>query len=111
VDLTLYWEAIHPEPLAMDYKVFVHLLNPEGAIIAQHDGEPVAGRRPTRTWRRGDTIMDTHRLTWQAPEYTGPATIAVGLYEGTTLERLPAYDAQGQRWPEDRAVLGDVTVK
>jgi hypothetical protein len=111
LDLTLYWEAINPELVAMDYKAFVHLLNAGGEIVAQHDGEPVAGRRPTHTWRRGDKIIDTHRLVWQAREYAGPATVAVGLYGVTTMERLPAYDAQGQRWPADRVVLGDITVK
>jgi hypothetical protein len=111
LDLTLYWEAIHPEPLAVDYKIFVHLLDAEGEIIAQHDGEPVAGRRPTHTWRRGDTVIDTHRLVWRAQDYAGSATLAVGLYDGITMERLPAYDVHGQRRPADRAVLGEVTVR
>jgi hypothetical protein len=111
LDLTLYWEAIDPELSAMDYKAFVHLLNVGDEIIAQHDGEPVDGRRPTHTWRRGDEIIDTHRLVWQAQEYAGSATVAVGLYDVTTLARLPAYDAQGERWPADRVVLGEVTVK
>ena len=110
LDLTLYWEATNSEPTAMDYVAFVHLLDAGEEIIAQHDSEPVGGRRPTHTWRRGDKVIDTHRLVWQGREYAGPATVAVGLYDVTTLERLPAYDAQGQRWPADRVVLGNVTV-
>lgn len=111
LDVTLYWEAIGPEPIEVDYKAFVHLLNARYEIIAQHDGEPVADRRPTHTWRRGDTVIDRHRLEWLARDCAGPATVAVGLYDFATMERLPAYDAQGQRWPDDRVVLGDVTVQ
>jgi hypothetical protein len=111
LDLTLYWEAIPAAPVTGDYKVFVHLLDAAGEIVAQHDGEPASGRRPTRTWRSGDTVIDVHRLAWQERTPAGQLMLAVGLYDGATMERLPAYDAQGQRWPDDRAVLGGVTVK
>ncbi len=111
LDLTLYWEAIRAEPLKKDYKVFTHLLNEAGEIIAQHDGEPVAGRRPTHTWKRGDKIIDTHRLVWQAQEYAGTATLAVGLYDFQTSERLPAYGSMGERLLYDRVLLGKVKVE
>jgi hypothetical protein len=111
LDLTLYWRAILPEGATADQKAFIHLLNPEGEIVAQHDGEPVSGRRPTRTWREGEVIIDTHRLVWYVQDYTGPAAVAVGLYDAVTLERLPAFDPQGLRWRDDRAILGDVIVR
>jgi hypothetical protein len=57
-------------------------------------------------------VVDTHRLEWKGQEYPGGAvTVAVGLYDGTTMERLPAYAADGQRWPADCVVFGDVTIK
>ena len=108
--VTLYWTAINTETLDTDYKVFTHLLNGAGEIIAQHDGEPVTGRRPTHTWKEGDRIIDTHKMVWLTREYEGIATIEAGLYDFQTLERLPAYGAEGERLPHDRVILGDVRV-
>ena len=45
LDVTLYWRA--PQPLDMDYKVFVHVVR-EGQVVAQHDAEPGLGGYPTR---------------------------------------------------------------
>lgn len=109
--LTLYWVAINAEPLNADYTVFTHLLDGAGKIIAQHDGEPVTGRRPTHTWKKDDKIIDTHKIIWQTQEYTGTATIEVGLYDFQTKERLPGYGTKGERLPHDRVILGDVEVK
>jgi hypothetical protein len=110
LDVTLYWQATNPRPQDTDYKVFMHVLDETGQVIAQHDGEPAAGRMPTRTWRRGDTVVDTHRVVWLQPSYTGQATIVVGLYDFQTGERVPALDGQGQRLPHDRVVLGEIKV-
>ena len=109
--LILYWVAINAEPLSVDYTVFTHLLDGSGKIVAQHDGEPVAGRRPTHTWKKGDKIIDTHRIIWQVQEYAGTATVEVGLYDFQTKERLPAYGSRGERLPHDRVILGDIKVK
>jgi hypothetical protein len=111
LDLTLYWKATHTEPVSKGYKVFVHLLNEEGQVIAQHDGEPAGGRRPTHTWKSGDTIVDTHRLTWNAADYRGTATLVTGLYDFETGERLPAFGARGERLLHDSAFLGEVVVE
>ena len=66
------------------YRVFTHLLNGVGEIIAQHDGEPVTGRRPAQTWKEGDKIIDIHEIKWLTQEYEGIATIDVGLYDFQT---------------------------
>jgi hypothetical protein len=107
----LYWRATNEQLLSNDYTVFVHLLDQSGQLIAQHDGEPAAGRRPTRTWQEGDLIIDTHKLQWQTEIYRGPATIAVGLYDLETLERLPAYGPDGQRLADDRVLLPEIQVR
>jgi hypothetical protein len=111
LELTLYWMATNAQPVAEDYTVFVHLVDASGQIIAQHDGEPVAGRIPTSTWREGDTIIDTHRLEWQTQEYTGPVSAKVGLYSLQTLQRLPAYESEGERLPDDCIVLGEISIR
>ncbi len=78
--LTLYWRALENAGSA-DYVVFTHLLQPgTSQIVAQHDGRPVAGTRPTTSWLPGEVIVDTHELVFADVGYSGPAELEVGLY-------------------------------
>ena len=106
--VTLYWEANNDEPLSVDYTVFVHILNESGQVIAQHDGKPASGTRPIYTWRPGDIIPDTHEMVWLADSYEGRATIAVGLYDLTTQQRVPAYNADRTPLADNRVLLGPI---
>ena len=103
--VTLYWEANNDEPLSVDYTVFVHILNESGQVIAQHDGKPANGTRPIYTWQPGDIIPDTHEMVWLTDSYEGRATIAVGLYDLTTQQRVPGYSEDGKRLPNDSLLL------
>jgi hypothetical protein len=87
IPVTLYWNALSGE-IENSYTVFVHLLAPDGRVIAQHDGLPAQGERPTNEWVPGEYIVDRHELAWREPDYIGPAQIAVGLYDPETGERL-----------------------
>lgn len=62
------------------YKVFVQLLNPDGVLVAQRDGEPVGDLRPTFTWAAGETIRDRHALI--IPNDLPPThySLIIGLY-------------------------------
>jgi hypothetical protein len=95
--LTLYWRALEGVS-PMNYIVFTHLLAEDGHMVAQHDGSPANGTRPTTTWMPGESIVDPHSMTFSDAAYTGPARIAVGLYDPAT-GRVPT--ATG----EDRVVL------
>ena len=110
LELTLYWSAIHTAAIGTDEKVFLHVVDESGRIIAQHDGEPVEGRRPTGSWQEGDLVIDTHGLVWQVDAYSGPATIYVGLYDPGTGERLSVSGAEGQA-PGDALALGKIEVR
>ncbi|MCD6285340.1 MAG: glycosyltransferase family 39 protein [Anaerolineae bacterium] len=56
VPLTLFWKAeTTPEERL---KVFVHLIDGAGTLVAQTDAEPGAGFAPTLTWQPGETIVD-----------------------------------------------------
>jgi hypothetical protein len=84
--LTLYWQA--PQPLAGRYKVFVHLLDQRGQIVAQRDSEPAGGSRPTTSWRPGELISDKHGVLIPFGTPPGPAQVVVGLYSAETGQRL-----------------------
>ncbi len=108
VRLILYWQAL--TEIESDYTVFVHLLDEEGAVVAQHDSTPVKGVYPTSAWRPGETMVDGEYvlpLTGIAP---GRYTIEVGLYHWKTLQRLDVLDWAGN--PQDtRVLLADVWVE
>ena len=80
--VTLYWQGLAGSS-PVNYTVFTHLLAEDGQLIAQHDGPPANGSAPTNTWEAGETIQDPHQLTFksEAGDYTGPATVMVGLYD------------------------------
>jgi hypothetical protein len=100
--LTLFWRA--EQPVARRYKVFVHLLDPRGFVIAQRDAEPAGGSRPTSGWSSGETIADPYGLF--VPFATAPLAYQIeeGLYDPDSGVRLKT--AGG----DDHLVLGSVGV-
>ena len=108
VSLTLYWQAL--ATIDGDYKVFTHLLDPGGQVRGQRDSVPVEGKRPTDGWLPGEVIEDPYRIPLPPDAPAGRYRIEIGMYDPQTLQRLPAYDASGQRLPEDRILLGEIEV-
>ena len=94
-----------------DYAVFCHLLSADGTLVAQRDGPPIYGVRPTPGWRAGETIEDSHEIYLDGDLAPGEYQLSVGMYDPETLERLPAYGAAGERLPEDRTVLASLRVQ
>jgi len=101
--LTLYWQAL--QRVKGNYKVFTHLLDPDGQIVAQHDGVPGEEGHPTLGWVDGEIIVDRHELGPPVGELIGPHQLAVGMYNPVTGKRLVAFDAQGNRLEQDRVLL------
>ncbi len=106
--VTLYWES--SAPLGADLSVFTHVLDANGALVAQHDGPPLLGSAPTSTWRAGMVIPDPHPIVISADVAPSIYNIAVGMYHWPSGERLPALNAAGEWWRDDRITLTSVTV-
>lgn len=85
--VTLVWQALRE--MRTSYRVFVHLVDDDGVILAQSDAEPVQWSRPTTGWVRDEFVIDTHTLS--RPAETG-LQLRVGLYDAETGERLQAAD-------------------
>ncbi len=85
-NLSLYWQALAPAD--RDYTVFVHLLGPQGSIVAQDDAPPGDPFFPTTTWLPGDVVLDEHTLSLPADAPPGEYTLRVGLYHQPSGERL-----------------------
>lgn len=78
--LTLRWQSLEGVS-AVDYWVFTHLLAEDGRLIAQHDGAPAGGSSPVTGWGAGEIVVGVHPMTFHDVAYTGPATLAVGMYD------------------------------
>lgn len=107
--LTLHWQALRR--IERNYKVFVHLSPVEGdALVAQHDAIPRDWSYPTLWWDEGEFVTDT--VTLDIAE-VGPGSyeIALGMYDASTLERLPVTDRSGAKLPDHQLVLPAITLE
>lgn len=79
INLTLYWRYL--EPIMADYKVFVHLVSPDGTIVAQTDGKPQNWGHATTEWLAGEIVPDRIRLTLPERTPSGRYLVYVGMYD------------------------------
>ncbi|MBM3130674.1 MAG: hypothetical protein FJ009_18850 [Chloroflexi bacterium] len=100
--LTLNWRV--EQPVETRYKIFVHLLDASGQVIAQRDGEPVADLRPLTTSRVGETIVDNYGIFIEPGTPPGDYRVAIGVYRADNGMRLPVGES-------DHLILETVSVK
>ena len=91
LDVTLYWQSL--APTTVDYTVFVHLDADNQELAGQHDGWPCAGAYPTTRWQPGEIVVDHRQIMLPAERETSHYGLCVGLYNLSTLQRLPITDA------------------
>lgn len=72
--LLTYWQV--EGELPWDVAIFVHLLGPDEAIVAQYDGLDAAAS----TVQPGDTFLQLHTIPLPDPLPSGPFTLQLGLY-------------------------------
>ena len=105
--VTLFWQTA--VPLAARYKVFLHLVDETGNLVAQRDSEPGGNLKPTTIWPPGEVISDNHGLFIPADLPPGDYTLLLGLYDvadpGARLE-VGADTAVNNAYP-----LAKLTVK
>jgi hypothetical protein len=75
VTLLTYWRAAGPGPAAGI--TFVHLLGPDGRVVAGYDG---FGAPPNR-WQAGDVVVQIHRFSLPGDLALGTYLIELGWYE------------------------------
>ena len=83
----LAWESL--DRVTSDYTAFVHLLDPDGTIVAQFDQPPGGADNPTAGWLPGGRTRTEFPLAGGAP--AGPGhSLRIGLYEPVSGRQLPA---------------------
>jgi hypothetical protein len=94
VTVTLYWQA--QRPLDINYQSFLHVLAPDGFLVAQSD-HLNPGDFPTRRWPTDKYVRDVHTFTLPPDLPPGDYAIKTGLWVQTEGWRLPLLDASGQQ--------------
>ena len=84
--LTLFWEPL--DKMSVDYTVFVHLLSPDGQMVAQRDSQPLRGTFPTSAWQPDTPIVDKYVIIVPEGVAAGEYSLALGLYDARTGDRL-----------------------
>lgn len=103
MQVVLYWQAFASP--AVDWTVFIHLLDDEGQLVTQHDAQPAAGNYPTDWWQPGDQVTDTHTLTLPDSKNLSGYTLQVGLYNLLNGQRAVVVDSQQQQILENAILL------
>ncbi len=85
--VTVAWEVLRPTDIP--YMVFVHVLNPQGVMVAQRDTYTGLGNYPSTWWRPGHVFEETYRVVIPETAYTpDTAMLSIGLYH-PDYGRLP----------------------
>ncbi len=92
--LKLQWQALREMPES--YKVFLHLTDAAGQIVAQVDTLPRQGEMPTTGWVSGEIIEDELILSPPPDMPIDSYQLLIGLYNEATGERLMT--DQGDHW-------------
>ncbi len=103
VSVTVTWEILRPTD--RPYSVFIHLVNPDGAMVAQRDTYTGLGNYPSHWWRPGHIFTETYRIYLPGTAYS-PDRFAV---------EIGLYDSDGTRLPvgeegDDALVFGRVRI-
>lgn len=108
LQITLFWEALGVP--SGRFKVFVHLVDAQGAILAQYDAEPGHGLNPTTGWSRELGVFpDRYGVLIPRDAVAGEYELRIGMYDVSGAPRLPV-SVQGEA-AGDSLTLGVVRVQ
>ena len=89
----LFWRA--SARTTEDYVISLQLIDNDGRLVAQTDGQPLDGRYPTSHWQEDESIADSRSLTLPADAAPGAYELRVIVYRYPSLERLRVADSAG----------------
>jgi hypothetical protein len=98
--LKLLWRGLAEMPVG--YRVFIHMVDENGQIVAQSDAEPAAWTRPTTGWAVGEYIVDQHVLQLPDGLLLDDLALRIGLYEVQNGQRLPVNGEDAFQAPAGR---------
>jgi hypothetical protein len=108
LDLTLTWYASARQ--VRDWVVFIHLVDRQGHVVAEANGQPRGGAFPTTQWNMGDWVEDRHQLRLPADLARGAYTLRIGLYDPSQNNRRAGVYKLGGDLIGDTLDLGSIMV-
>ncbi|MSP60544.1 MAG: hypothetical protein EXR72_09435 [Myxococcales bacterium] len=103
--LTHYWQV--KEPIAEDWRLFIHLEAPGNkAAHLNADHVPLNGKYPIHSWKKGDIIRDAHRVSVQGTWKSPTVEIYAGLWKGPLRLKVTSGPKDG----ENRVMCGKLPV-
>jgi hypothetical protein len=84
--VNIHWQATAAMPEA--YTGFLHLIGPDGQLIAQDDHELGRGFYRTIYWQPGEVIREKYTLTLPKDAPVSDYSLRVGVYSFPSLQRL-----------------------
>jgi len=107
VDVRLLWLA--RAPMDESYKVFIHVVDNQGKLLAQTDSRPLSYAGNTNRWIPGQVVYDRFQVPLLPDAPSGRYQVRIGLYDEVDMQRLPVLDAFGMQ-VDDQVLLGEVVV-
>jgi serine/threonine-protein kinase len=105
--VTLYWRALRS--VDTNYTVFVHLIGPDGRLVAQRDEEP---HTPTTAWVSGVQVVDSHGFTVPVELQGGRYQLRVGMYpQGQSSARLSVADSGFTNAESDSILIAEIEIQ
>jgi hypothetical protein len=101
--ITLAWRVLAPSEQQLIR--FVHLLGSDGKPVAQTDSIPCEGDCPSTSWLADEVLVDRARMVLPPDLAPGTYPLAVGWYDATTLQRIPAAGDPDQTMIKDLLIL------
>lgn len=83
------WQAQTRPPKA--YTAFIHLVGPDGQLVAQMDQPPFSGFYPTNFWQPNGPLQDSYTLSGLNELAPGEYQLYLGMYDSQTVEPLPIF--------------------
>ncbi len=108
IHITIWWRTL--ATMDTDYTAFIHVLGPDGRVLAQEDRLLQDGPRRTSKWEVEEVVTDEYELRLPSDTEAGEYAVKVGVYNWETGQRLPVWDDAGQRLPDDALDLQPITV-
>ncbi len=107
--LAFRWQTI--APIGEDFKIFIHVLDAQGNVIAQRDAAPMADLYPTSAWQVGEIVSDLHGVRLPSNTRTGALRIALGFYAPQSNERMSVRALDGQPLPDGQFIITGLSVQ
>jgi len=107
IDLSLRYRVLQQPQ--KDYTLFLQIIGENHRMIGQRDRSPTCDGKPTSTWKIGTEKIGNYRIPVFVDSPMGQYPLWIGMYDGSTGERLLIYDSSGSLLG-DAISIGDVTL-